>query len=262
MYQAALTLLRKAWHGHALFWGRNETQASTRRSCIVLAPHPDDESIGMGATIARKTDSGTRVVLVVATDGRYSQHSQLIETEKLIALRKEELNCAAEILGIKENDIFFVDEIDTKIDADRLKKRCEEIIDSLDCDIEEILSTSWNDSHHDHKVCAKIAREIARERGLIFRGCPIYWWADGPTRFHRGHNSAMKRFFGRFLDIKRAFLSRGYTVDSENYSDTRTQAISAYKSQITQLNGDKNWTTLDERWLSTFHRSKEFFIDQ
>src|SRR5690349_11303216 len=35
------------------------TAATEGRSCLVLAPHPDDETIGCGATIARKRAAGT-----------------------------------------------------------------------------------------------------------------------------------------------------------------------------------------------------------
>ena len=38
----------------------------------MLAPHPDDETLGVGATIMRKVDAGTPVHLVVATDGSKS----------------------------------------------------------------------------------------------------------------------------------------------------------------------------------------------
>lgn len=262
MYQKALVLLRKAWHSHALFWGRDETKESAKRNCVVLAPHPDDESIGMGATIARKTSQGTRVILVVATDGQFSHGPDLIKTEDLIALRKSELRSAAHILGIADSDIYFADEVDTKINDERLKRFFEETVSSLDFTVDEIMSTSWNDSHHDHQACAKIARDFAIEHGLLFRGCPIYWWADGPTRFHRGNDSQVKRFLGRFIDVKRAFLSRGYTVSSDKFATQRSNAIAAHTSQTTKRDGNEDWATLEPRWLATFNRSKEFFINQ
>lgn len=262
MYRAFLVYLRKAWHAHALFWGRNETQQSSTRSCIVLAPHPDDESIGMGATIARKTAQGTPVILVVATDGRFSQDASVIETEKLIELRKQELRRAANILGIADKDIFFIDEMDTKINDGRLRQKFEKIIDSAEVPIEEIMSTSWNDGHQDHQACAQIAHDVAVARGLVFRGCPIYWWAEGPTRFHRGHYSVTKRQLGKLLDLKRAFFTRGYTVDAGDYALTRAKAIQTYESQISQLNGDEKWASLRPEWLATFNRRREFFVKQ
>ncbi len=47
---------------------RDITADSAARSALVLAPHPDDETIGCGATIARKVARGTPVHVVIATD--------------------------------------------------------------------------------------------------------------------------------------------------------------------------------------------------
>src|ERR1700691_4831515 len=52
--------------------GADVTYATTRRPCLVLAPHPDDETLGVGATIMRKVDAGTPVHLAIATDGSKS----------------------------------------------------------------------------------------------------------------------------------------------------------------------------------------------
>lgn len=262
MYQNFLVFIRKAWHAHALYWSNDETQQSAKRSCVVLSPHPDDETIGMGATIARKINSGSRVVLVVATDGRYSQESELITQEKLIEIRKNELNQAASILGISKSDIFFVDEIDTKINDSRLEEKFNEIIDSLDFVPEEIMSTSWFDGHQDHQACAKIAKKVAEERSIVFRACPIYWWAQGPSRSHREKHSVLNRQLGKILDLKRAFLERGIKVDAEEFSDKRKDALKCYESQISNISNEENWDTLDSDWLATFDRRSEFFIRQ
>ncbi len=39
------------------------------RRALVIAPHPDDETLGCGGTLARLTDAGTEVTLVLVTDG-------------------------------------------------------------------------------------------------------------------------------------------------------------------------------------------------
>lgn len=260
MYSQLISAVRKAWHAHALFWGKNDTQESATRSCVVIAPHPDDETIGMGATIARKIKNGSRVVLIVATDGRYSQESDVISMQELIDLRKTELYGAAHALGIDKSDIYFLEEIDTKIELKRLKSKLIKVLDSLDFSPDELMTTSWYDGHKDHQKCARATREIAQDRNIVLRCCPIYWWAEGPSRFHRENHSRLNRQFGKFLDLKHAFLERGWVNDCDEYSIIREEALRHYASQTSQLTGEDKWATLDEEWLKRFNRRREYFI--
>jgi len=63
---------------------------------LVLAAHPDDETIGAGGTIARLADSGARVHLWIATEAAPPRWS---EEEK--ESRRREARRAAEILGVE-----------------------------------------------------------------------------------------------------------------------------------------------------------------
>lgn len=262
MYEKLLKLLRRLWHAHALFWGHNETQISAKRKCIVITPHPDDETIAMGVTIARKTTAGTQVALIVATDGRHSQNSQIISKEELVAIRKTELLGAASVLGIDEDDIYFLDEEDGKVNDEKLEAKINDVIDGLSFTAEEILTTSWFDGHQDHQACARIAKNIAKQRNLILRCSPVYWWAQGPSRFHREHHSTFNRQLGKIIDLKRAFFERGWTVDSDEFKVTREHALKHYVSQTTKLTDEQSWSTLDEEWLKQFDRKREYFINQ
>ena len=67
---------------------RRHDRPTARRPCLVLAPHPDDETLGVGATIMRKVDAGTPVHLVVATDGSKSPPG---DPAAVTALRSAEL---------------------------------------------------------------------------------------------------------------------------------------------------------------------------
>ncbi len=79
---------------------------------LVFAAHPDDEILGMGGTIARHTDAGDEVRIVVVTDGSSTQYPGDAE----IRARKEEeaLRAAAE-LGVK--DYAHLDLPDMRLDT-------------------------------------------------------------------------------------------------------------------------------------------------
>ena len=62
---------------------------------IVFAPHADDETYGMGGTIAAGRDAGITVHVVVVTDGALGG----TPGEDLIASREREVRCAVAVLG-------------------------------------------------------------------------------------------------------------------------------------------------------------------
>jgi len=74
----------------------------------VLA-HPDDETFGMGGTLALYASQGVEVHLVCATRGEVGEMDpKLLEGFASIAERREsELCCAADMLGLKA--VHFLD---------------------------------------------------------------------------------------------------------------------------------------------------------
>ena len=81
-----------------------------RLSLMAVFAHPDDESFGIGGTLARYgADPGVRVVLVCATRGEAGEISnpELASSERLGEVREQELRCACRTLGVE--NLFFLD---------------------------------------------------------------------------------------------------------------------------------------------------------
>ena len=80
---------------------------------LVVAPHPDDETLGCGGLIAQRRSEGRRVVVVVLTDGRGLLVRFGITTdptpEEVARLRKDETRRAFRILGGDPADLRFLD---------------------------------------------------------------------------------------------------------------------------------------------------------
>jgi N-acetyl-1-D-myo-inositol-2-amino-2-deoxy-alpha-D-glucopyranoside deacetylase len=76
---------------------------------LAVLAHPDDESFGMGGTLALYAKKGCAVYLICATRGEVGdvdpEHMKGFNT--IAELREGELRCAAEHLGLKE--VFFLD---------------------------------------------------------------------------------------------------------------------------------------------------------
>ena len=70
---------------------------------MVVVAHPDDESLGMGGTIARYASEGVSTSLLTATTGERGRNgSQRGLPAQLGALREAELLAASRVLGISE----------------------------------------------------------------------------------------------------------------------------------------------------------------
>jgi LmbE family N-acetylglucosaminyl deacetylase len=88
----------------------------TLRLLAVLA-HPDDESLGVGGTLARYAAEGVETYLVTATRGERGWTGDPDEFPGLQALgsvREEELRAAAQALGLRE--VRFLDYVDGELD--------------------------------------------------------------------------------------------------------------------------------------------------
>ena len=81
--------LRRFYHRIARDRARFLTEDALKRSAIVFAPHPDDETLGCGGTIIKKRQAGAKISIVFMTDGRTS-HGHLMDINELTTRRVEE----------------------------------------------------------------------------------------------------------------------------------------------------------------------------
>jgi LmbE family N-acetylglucosaminyl deacetylase len=69
----------------------------SNKTALVLAPHPDDAEFYAGGTLAKWIAEGTRVVIVIATDGSKGSYHE--DAPSLNRIRAEEATHAAAVLG-------------------------------------------------------------------------------------------------------------------------------------------------------------------
>ena len=65
---------------------------------LVVGPHPDDQELGMGGTIAKFVEQGHDVLLLDMTSGEPTPHGTP-------ELRAKEASVAAEILGVQRTTV-------------------------------------------------------------------------------------------------------------------------------------------------------------
>jgi LmbE family N-acetylglucosaminyl deacetylase len=84
---------------------------------LAVFPHPDDETLGLGSTMARYSAEGVETYLICATRGErgwFDSEGPDPGFEEVARIREAELRCAAENLGIHE--VSFFDYIDGDVD--------------------------------------------------------------------------------------------------------------------------------------------------
>ncbi len=76
---------------------------------LIVAPHPDDESLGCGGAIALLVQAGCPVQVLVVSDGTKSHpNSRRYPTPRLRALREAETTEALECLGLSAEAVTFL----------------------------------------------------------------------------------------------------------------------------------------------------------
>jgi LmbE family N-acetylglucosaminyl deacetylase len=222
------------------------TSQTATRSCLVLAPHPDDETLGCGATIMRKRAAGTLVHVVIAADGRYAYPSSKLSVEVLVGIREEEAHRACAMLGLASENITFLRLEDRRLAEHRglLRDRLLDFVDTMDPD--EIFVSSTIDSHPDHRVLAELGRELAqvrRNRPLALYEYPVWFWDPRVWRFRD------------LLEL------RPRIVRTEEFRTRKHQAIAAYRSQVTNWISDRHGAPLRKGFLRQFLQAEELFFE-
>lgn len=240
----------------------DESLAAAHRSCLVLAPHPDDETLGAGALIARKRAAGTRVRVLVVTDGRGSHVSRVLAPEQLAAARKAESRRACAVLGVPAGDLVHLGLPEGTVAA-----RADEVAGLIRTELEmwepdDVLVTSELDWHVDHRALSGVARDVLAEcsapRLLEY---PVWAWADGPWSDRPGRSLMQAARALVTEPVRTARQARPVVVRAESaHVALKQRALAEYASQTTNFTGEAGWAVMDEQFLSSFLQAKELFL--
>jgi LmbE family N-acetylglucosaminyl deacetylase len=211
----------------------------------VLAPHPDDETLGCGATIMRKLAAGTPVQVIIAADGNWCRSGKL-SVDAVNEIREEEARRACAILGLPCENITFLRFEDRRLADHRglLRDRLFDILDTMKP--EEIFVSSIIDNHPDHRVLAELGRELAQARRdpfPVLYEYPIWFWDP------------------RIWSVRHLLELCPRIVRTEEFRMRKREAIAAYRSQVTNLLGETRRAPLRRGFLRQFLQAEEIFFE-
>lgn len=219
---------------------------------IVMAPHPDDETLGCGGTVAllRKLDFPVHFIFV--SDGTMSHpNSKKFPGPKLRKLREKEAEKAVLTLGGKKECIEFLRIKDRSVphadDAGFM-----EIVEKLSKTINDIkpdtIFVPWqNDPHPDHKATWKIVSEVRKHLEIKPRilQYPIWLWELGNPE-----------------DVTLIDRMRKFAVNIEETLPIKKQALNAHVSQVTRMiDDDPEGFMLSPEVIAHFDIPTEVFFE-
>jgi LmbE family N-acetylglucosaminyl deacetylase len=181
-----------------------------RPQVLVLAPHPDDESLGCGGAICRHHDAGDRVTCVFLTSGELGLRHLAADAARHI--REEEAEAAAAVLGIDQ--LAFLR-----------------------------LPDWWVGDHMDEAVRALAPVLEAQRPNLIYLPHPAEWHPDHraclPLLQHAVRCVAVPAGVVRLYEVWTPLQDYQHVEDISALMPRKLRALRCHRSQIESLRYDR-----------------------
>lgn len=127
---------------------------------LIVAPHPDDETLGAGGVAALHVREGDPVTVAVVTNGRIARAGDP-SSDELAARRKREVRAATDILGVHE--LILLDMPERSWDRSRARAALAPLIAASDV----VYAPSCVDVHPDHIGVAHLVASLVGPRQLV-----------------------------------------------------------------------------------------------
>ena len=218
---------------------------------LILAPHPDDETLGCGGLIAAAAAAGRPPFVVVLTDGTGSHpNSRSHPPARLKAVREQETLEAMAILGLPPGQVAFLGLRDTAapMEGDAFAEAVATVLSlARQAGAATILGPWEHDPHCDHLAAHRIAAAAASLCGARRLAYPIWGWTLPPDKMLPG--------------LPGAPLA-GFRLSTAGHHAAKQRAIAAHASQYGGLiRDDPTGFQLPAGLLGVFNRPYETFLE-
>ena len=222
---------------------------------MIIFPHPDDESLGMGGTLAKYANEGTQVYLSCLTRGERGWPGLPEDNPGMEALgrqRESELRCACQALGVRE--VTFLDYIDGDVDKADFSEATDRITAQIRRIQPQVVVTFGPEGvygHPDHIATSQLTQAaVLRSADASYidaknqpphQVSKLYYLVDT-----QGLVAIVNQFLGG-IQITVDGVQRGHfgypewlvttCIDTSQYLATTWQAILCHQTQLPGLKG-------------------------
>ena len=188
------------------------------KKILVIAPHNDDETIGVGGTMAKHVALGDDVY--VATCTSIDEGHPVMKPNKAI-IRAETTN-AMGILGVKKENIIFADLPNVLVPDTAMYEVNKVVLDIVKSVSPDVMYVPFlYDLHKDHRdivYATQVAARTVTEFGRNIKEIYMYETLS-ETHWNIDH-------------VEGGFLPNVYVDIHGEYLEKKLKAIEAYKSQL------------------------------
>lgn len=209
---------------------------------VVVAAHPDDETLGAGGLVATATSRKVEVAILVATAGEASHPgSSSVTARELAMVRSHELVSAVIELGLDPGCLLELGLPDGRL-AGACTSLTAAIVSLVGDGRTTLLVAPWRgDGHPDHEAAGASAATAARRTGAALAEYPVWFWHWGDPQDPRA-----RRMVGLELTVP-AYAAK-------------QRAISRHRSQVEPLSNDPgDAPILGPHFLTHFQTGVERF---
>jgi N-acetylglucosamine malate deacetylase 1 len=187
---------------------------------LVIAPHPDDETLGLGGTITKFVEQGHEVHLLVV-----SGHLPPVYNREDYELTLSEANNALKILGIKNST--FLEIPATKIGDLPINELNKKFTDAIDTLKPQIVFCPYPDRHIDHRLVFDSTMVATRPVG------------SGKHIEILGAYETLSETHWNAPHIEPNFTPN-WIINISDQIENKVKALECYKSQISESPGPRS----------------------
>lgn len=229
-----------------------EIHTINRQRVLIVAPHPDDETLGCGGAISLLCRHGYDVNVLIISDGTASHpNSRKYPAPMLRWIRAQETLTALAILGVNRSAVTFAHIKDGAIPSvtapkfHAVKVHCRNY---LAANLPDTIFVPWRlDPHPDHRATWQLIKAAILSLEMTPRVIeyPIWDW------------DAFEQTTADLSQIT------GWRLDIQSVLIQKIQAIESYQSQLGQLiDDDPQGFCLSAEMLANFTRPWEVYFEE